>query len=232
MHRHRIAFIMAFAFALARPAAAASIGPNYDFPDGSPAFSLQAALAPEAPAGLLNPGLLVGFNPQPDPPGIPPTMLAWENPTTFVLSNGFASPGGVTYRIYLSFLGIGSASMPDINAYPPGPCRADIDCAPGFAGTGFSFDTTIGGQSHEFDVLLGFTGGGGFNGSWVSFNPQPDPPGDGVFVDMGFNGVGDPNMSVTVLEDGIPLAFNTPEPATLSLLGIGFSGLLLMRRRG
>jgi len=232
MHHYRMAFIMACAVALAGPAAAASIEPNYLFPDGSPGFSLVNPPEPDLPAGFINPGLLVGFNPQPDPPGIPPTTLGWESPTELVLSNGFASAGGVTYRIYLSFLGVGSASMPDINAYPPGPCRADIDCTPGFVGTGFSFDTTSGGQSHEFDVFLGFTGGGGFNGSWVSFNPQPDPPGDGVFVDIGFHGVGDPDMSVAVLEDGIPLAFSTPEPATFALLGVGFSGLLLMRRRG
>ena len=44
---------------------AATLLPAYTFPDGSAGFEFRTS------GGLTNPGVLVGFNPQPDPPGVP-----------------------------------------------------------------------------------------------------------------------------------------------------------------
>lgn len=231
-HQQLAGLLMLAAMALPRQAAATEIGANYAFPDGTPGFNLTTSSGPEQPAGFLNPGVLVGFNPQPDPPGTPPTLLSLDDPTVASFGNSFNGPGANTYRLYLSFLGIGAAALPDINQIPPGPCRPSTDsnagCPANFYTTAFSFGTMVGDTRHTFDVALGFLGN--FDGGWSSFNPQPDPPGDGLFVDIGF--AGDPQFFLSVSEDGRALSFAAvPEPGTLSLLGGALVLLLALGRR-
>ncbi len=170
--------------------------------------------------GPIDPGVLVGFNPQPDPPGdiakadlsnpVDPsiTQLGTGN---FTILFGLVGPGGTTFSFKV----------------PPGGPNAD--------GV-FSFLAT--GDGSVFRA--GFTISG-FDGSWVGFNPQPDPPGDYGSSFVGFDFVGDATLHWT-LEQGtlngdlfVPEGFLSftavPEPAPLAVLGFGLAALTTVRRR-
>lgn len=73
-------FLIFVGFAVATLASANASSYNYVFPDGSGGFALTSR------GGVVNPGVLVGFNPQPDPPGTPPTDISFSNSTNPVLS--------------------------------------------------------------------------------------------------------------------------------------------------
>ena len=78
------ALVVATLIAAAVPVAWAAIFPfcfssNYTFPDGGAGLALQGFL-PAAQNNTYNPGVLVGFNPQPDPPGTPRTFLSLTGP--------------------------------------------------------------------------------------------------------------------------------------------------------
>jgi hypothetical protein len=192
---------------------------NYVFPDGGVGFALTST------GGPLNPGVLVGFNPQPDPPVFGKTIITLADPANPVL----VSPGPChdsvctsTYNLEMSFQGIGNPvfSIPKPNS-------------DGF--TSFSFMTGAAGIGHQFDVTLHVTGPTSIE-SWVAFNPQPDPPADWFAFQVGFGTAGDPDLGFSVAEDGNPLQFQlaaTPLPAGLPLLatGLGAMGLVSWRRR-
>jgi hypothetical protein len=57
-------------------ASAALLLPAYTFPDGSAGFEFLTSEGP------TNPGVLVGFNPQPDPPGVPTVTADLGDPTS------------------------------------------------------------------------------------------------------------------------------------------------------
>jgi hypothetical protein len=223
--RHRAIIAAAALFAAATPAGAASIGPtfgpNYTFPDGSPGFALNALLPAVQDTGLvgnniLNPEVLVGFNPQPDPPGTPPTFLSLTDPTAPVFTN--LSPG-VTYGFVISF----------INFTPPDPCDMTLPMPGADGKTGFSCSGLTGDVTNSLDAALTFTGPGGVV-DWVAFNPQPDPPGDVAAYDVTFKG--DASVTVSISVDGTPLDFDlVPEPGTLSLFSTALIGLAAWRRR-
>ena len=187
--------------------------PNYIFPDGFKGFALVSS------GGLINPGVLVGFNPQPDPPGIPLTTLNLEDPFRPVLFNGALGDFGLEFTL----TGLGAFTLPT----PDAP-NADGD-------TGIEFIT----GGHTIDVTF-HIGPGPVDGSWVGFNPQPDPPGDATFgVKMTFPQQVDPMASFGVAVDGTNLSFalapsGAPEPAAWALMLVGFGGLgvaLRARRR-
>jgi hypothetical protein len=207
--------------AAATPAAAAGtgsgIGSNYSFPDGSPGFnlSLDVQNTDLAIDGILNPEVLVGFNPQPDPPGAPQTFLSLTNPVAPVFTN--LSPG-LGYTFVMSFL----------NLLPAG-CDPTTIARPNSDGrTGLSCSGEVGDQNVSIDVALMFSGPGGVT-SWSSFNPQPDPPGDVGGFDLSFGG--DANVTVSISANGTPLAFGVPEPGTLTLFGTALIGLASWRRK-
>jgi PEP-CTERM motif len=210
--------------ATATPAAAASIGSgigsNYTFPNGSPGFALNAFLpvgdADLAMSSFLSPEVLVGFNPQPDPPGTPATFLSLGDPTAPVFTN---LSGSVTYGFIISF----------INFSPPDPCDMTLPTPNRDGKTGFSCSGLTDGVVNSLDAALTFTGPGGVV-DWVSFNPQPDPPGDVAAFDVTFGG--DASVALSISVDGTPLDFAlVPEPGTLSLFGTALIGLAAWRRR-
>jgi len=218
--RHLAVVAAVALFAAATPASAVvftpTIGSNYTFPDGSPGFALNAFLPGVVVNSFLSPEVLVGFNPQPDPPGTPPTFLSLTDPTAPLFTN--LSPG-VSYAFVISF----------INFSPPDPCDMTLPTPTSDGKTGFSCSGGTGTVANSLDAALTFTGPGGVV-DWVSFNPQPDPPGDVAAYDVTF--AGDASVAVSISVDGTPLDFDlVPEPGTMSLFGTALIGLAAWRRR-
>ena len=207
-----LAGALAGALAAAGPgiAAASTVAPvgappNYVFPDGSAGFAFKTQ------GGVINPGLLVGFNPQPDPTGVPPTLVDLSNPEQAEFSNDQVG----AYTLEIALTGFGSGVI----ATPPAP-NADGRT---------SFEATLDG--HVFDVTLAFGPGPVYPGSWVGFNPQPDPPGGVVGVDFQFTV--DPWMDLSIQEDGTQMRLGpVPEPATWAMLipGVAMIGFAARRR--
>ena len=71
-------------------------------------------------------------------------------------------------------------------------------------------------------------------GSWVGFNPQPDPPGDVLGGAFSFTERGDPDMGLRISIDGQALDFamkpGVPEPSAWALMLAGFGGIGAMLR--
>jgi hypothetical protein len=193
--------------------------------------------------GVINPGVYVGFNPQPDPPGVPPTTLSMDVPTDPLLT---AYPPGpcdtaCTYRVVMSFSDVGNVTLPAVQT----PTQFGVSNGEVFSSfadmTAFRFTALDNNaNSHTFDVTLYITGPSNVS-SWGAFNPQPDPPGFGFGYQFGL--VGDPDFDFTICEDGSDaectggqfLSFQsaTPLPAALPLFasGIGAMGLFGWRRK-
>jgi len=202
------------AFTTAGPAQAAdgSVRPNYTFPSGSPGFALVSH------GGVINPGVLVGFNPQPEPPGKGLTLLDLSDPFAPTFFNPTV---GDSYNLIFAITGLGDATIP----LPGAPTSDGV--------TGFT--QRIGG--HVLDVAMIFGPGPVDPASWVSFNPQPDPPGDWFGASIQF--AGDPYITYHFRLDGDPLSFFlavVPEPASwlLMIAGFGLTGARLRAcgRRG
>lgn len=194
--------------------------PNYNFPSGFQGFQL------ESHGGTFNPGVLVGFNPQPEPPidacdcaHNPPsdlTGITLRDPTRPTLNNP-ADGGAFDFLIALLDLGDGSV-LPAVQM-PNGD---------GFTG----FNTDVNG--HHIVMQLQFGGSEVTSWSWGAFNPQPDPPGDWGGGVIGF--AGDPFMSFRLIVDDHLESFSmagAPEPGSWALMLTGFfgAGLALRSRR-
>ena len=187
-----------------------SVRPNYTFPSGTPGFAL------ESHGGVINPGVLVGFNPQPEPPGKGLTVLDLSNPFAPSFFNPTTGPG---YSLIFAITGLGDAIIP-----LPGAPNSDGRT---------SFEQTIGG--HVVDVLMTFGPGPVTPGSWVGFNPQPDPPGDWFGANLQF--AGDPIYTFQFKLDARTLKFTLvsgiPEPSNWALMiaGFGLVGVTLRAAR-
>jgi hypothetical protein len=195
--------------------------PNYTFPDGFQGFALVTH------GGSYNPGVLVGFNPQPEPPGdftggllLPAiqTGINLDNPARPILNN---TTDGGAFNFLIALLDLGDGSV------MPG------DPAPRPNADGFTrFTTSDGG--HDISITFQFGGGPVGSWSWGGFNPQPDPPGDFAGGQIGF--AADPFMSFSMNIDGSPVTFSlagAPEPGTwaLMIVGLGGAGVVLRRAR-
>lgn len=196
--------------------------PNFKFADGFVGYSLASH------GGVVNPGILVGFNPQPDPPGDAGFSLI-DLTDPFHPTLHAPKIEGAGYRLEFFH------NLADGSVHP-----IDAPNSDGFTGFRGMFN------GHDVNVTFHFGGGVVDPGSWVGFNPQPDPPGDGVAQDFHFLGAREfgvtsfadtaPNATVTfgVTVDGQALRFSvTPEPATwaMMLMGFGGAGAVLRRRR-
>jgi hypothetical protein len=204
--------------------------PNFKFADGLVGFSLASK------GGPINPGILVGFNPQPDPPGDVDfiSLLDLTDPTHPTVHAPMTADGAYRFEFFHT-LADGSVRM------------IDAPNSDGFTGFRDVFN------GHDVNVTFHFGPGQVDPGSWVGFNPQPDPPGDGVAYDFKFFGAPaatglsafgfSPEADVSrnavvtfsVAVDGDLLSFAlTPEPSTwaMMILGFGGAGAMLRRRRG
>jgi hypothetical protein len=183
----------------------AYLPPNYTFPDGVIGFQLSTS------GGPVNPGVLVGFNPQPDPPGTPEPLLDFANRFSPLVVQ---TADGSVFKFELSFTGLEAGLL------LPAVQKPDVD-----GKTEFQFrlpDGTV------FVADLTFSGPGGVS-SWVSFNPQPDPPGSPLGYFVGFGA--DASVALQLSENGVPLSFMVPEPSTWALMGLGFATLGLLAYR-
>jgi hypothetical protein len=124
---------------------------------------------------------------------------------------------GSVFKFELSFTGL------DTGLLLPAVQKPNAD-----GNTEFQFKLADG---SVFVADLTFSGLGGVS-SWVSFNPQPDPPGSPLGYFVGF--AGDASVALQLSENGVPLSFMVPEPSTWALMGIGFAtlGLLAYRKAG
>jgi hypothetical protein len=177
--------------------------PNYSFPDGSRGFAFTTT------GGLLNPGVLVGFNPQPDPPGFGGSrdLTAGASQVTQI-----ATPLNNTgYGFLIALLGVGAGKEP----LPPAP-NGDGNTALTFLADG-----------SVFRLVLNFAGPGSAI-DWAAFNPQPDPPGVWFGAQFGYPAAGDPVVTFSLAENGQPLSLSlapVPEPAAWALMLIGAAGV-------
>ncbi len=182
--------------------------------DWDNAFALRTS------GGPSNPGVLVGFNPQPEPPLR--TILGLQNPfaPTYTTDDVVDQP----FRVLFAMSG------PDIFFE-----QLIAPNASGFAITAVDKATKL----DLFNIFFSFTtSSGGFldPASVVGFNPQPEPPLAG-FVGLGFDLEFTSNSTATMtlqIQDiqGNDLNFAViPLPAALPLFLTGLAGLGLLRRR-
>ncbi|MBV8103733.1 MAG: PEP-CTERM sorting domain-containing protein [Hyphomicrobiales bacterium] len=174
--------------------------PNYTFPDGAAGFKLDTS------GGPINPGVLVGFNPQPDPPGAPPALLDLADKA----SPKIFDSTGLTFYLELAFTGLPGVDgllLPAVQKPNAGVTDFQIVLADGSV----------------LKATLDFSGPGGVF-SWIAVNPQPLPPGGFIAYKVGF--AGDASFSLQLAENGSALNFAlAPEPSTWALMGLGFAAL-------
>ncbi len=184
--------------------------PNYTFPDGTSGFALATF------GGVLNPGILVGFNPQPDPPGAPLPSLDLAVRDHPVVTESY----GTTFSFVLSVGGGPGLLLPAVQ-------KPSYDADIGKFITNYGFE--YGGKSFEVDLEFS---GPGSSITWSAFNPQPDPPGDIASYAIGFTG--DASVGIQIQENGKNLSFSAmPERSTWAMMGLGFAavGVISLRSR-
>lgn len=174
--------------------------------------------------GPVNPGVLVGFNPQPEPPGTAATLFTLVGGEAKLTIPNISDPPGAKQNFQF-LLGVSSTQgTPVITADPGTPFRV-------------AFSIDLGSSAADFTAIvdvMSASGGVVALGSAVAFNPQPEPPGGAVGYGVDFNMTSLSDVTLTLrIEDGagnlVPLVV-APVPAVpgVSVWGMALlAGLLL-----
>jgi hypothetical protein len=194
--------------------------------DWSSSFLMQTT------GGVVNPAMLVAFNPQPEPP-------LWTGETLSSIVGGElrqkvteVSNPAVGLQNFQFLFGVASNAGPLRSiTFPPDPIN-DFRIA---------FSVDAGGAPVDFTAIVDVqssSGGMMSPGSAVAFNPQPEPPafGFGGFetygLDFGVTSLSDVTLTVRI-EDANGNRLNLvaiPEPGSLSLCVVAAAGLGMLRR--
>lgn len=185
----------------------------------APAWADHFEFGLQSSGGITNPLVLVGFNPQPEPPV--PATLDLDTPSRPEITT--AETDSLNFRFLLGIT-------------PPGGDDLLFDLLSADR-TGFLFSakSATGGELFRIDVDVAITGGGELNPlTLVGFNPQPEPPGtSAIGFDGSFTG-GASRMSVgfqvVEVDPGATLSF-APVPGPGSLAGLALGFLLLAAGR-
>ncbi len=190
---------------------AATLLPAYTFPDGSAGFAFLTS------GGLTNPGVLVGFNPQPDPPAFPAATADLRDPTSPVFDQ---TTGAAAYLVTVSLLlpGTPSLLLPAVQE-ADGSVRLTCDGSVSKTCDGSVFKISLAFRDITSWSLPSRTEG---------FDPS------GVYFQYLATFGGEPTFALSITDGGNPLTFSpVPEPATWGLMAVGFVSLggFAMRRR-
>jgi hypothetical protein len=193
--------------------------PNYTFGDGSKGWKLASH------GGVINPDVLVAFNPQSPGDGTDGLLIALLNPADPQLIS--TSTGG-SFNFLIGLL-LPAVQDGDGSVIP----LPDAPNPDGF--TGFRRMAS----GHDISVGLQFGPGQVDANTWAGRDPPGGLP-DGHFLTGGFqfDQRTDPWMFFNISVDGTPLTFSldngVPEPAEWGLMIAGFGGVgavLRSRRR-
>ena len=190
---------------------AAMLLPAYTFPDGSAGFEFLTS------GGLTNPGVLVGFNPQPDPPGVPTVTADLRDPTSPVFDQ---TTEATAYLVTVSLLlpGTPSLLLPAVQA---GDGSVTVTCDG-------SVSKVCDGSVFKVSLAFRDITSWSFPSDTEGFNPS------GVYFQYLATFGAEPTFALSIRDGGNPLTFSpVPEPATWGLMVVGFVslGALAMRRR-
>jgi hypothetical protein len=179
--------------------------------------------------GFIHPSMLVGFNPQPEPP-IYLSSLNLDDPTTARITIN-ADPGAQ----FTLYFGMYSGIEPTPFVFDAG---GDPDASGDFSFQAFS---DAGDLLVEMNIMSS-SGGVPTPGTWVGFNPQPEPPvafgaGQGLGFMFDMTSLSDVVLEFRVMkyDDGEYIAFTevanpVPVPAAIVLLPAGLAMLGALAR--
>jgi hypothetical protein len=190
---------------------AATLLPAFTFPDGSAGFEFRTS------GGITNPGVLVGFNPQPDPPGFPTVTADLRDPTIPVFDQ---TTEAAAYLVTVSLLLPGTPSLL-LPAVLAGDGSVTVTCDGSVSKV---CDGSVFKLSLAFRGITSWSLPSGAEG----FDPS------GVYFQYLASFGGEPTFALSITDGGNPLTFSpVPEPATWGLMAVGFVslGAFAMRRR-